>query len=188
MTCSIPKKALLAAGVLGLCVSSSADARNRSFGDVEASTYQSNGKLGLGVELGAPSGLNGKYFLTPSTALNFGLGWLADYYYRDGNGVHLYLDHLWHPKSLVETEAFKLPFFVGVGGRFWSFGHDGLDRSSAAGVRVPVGVVFDFNKIPLDAFVAFTFGIDMFFGDYASQFSRVGVELGATIGARYWFD
>jgi hypothetical protein len=186
------RNALLATVALALCVSSAAEARHRSFGSGGGSKYESNGKFGIGLELGAPTGFNGKYFLTPSTALNFGVGWLYDNYYRDGDGFHLYLDHLWHPVSLTENEAFKLPFYFGVGGRFWSFDHyrgnDLYDRSSAVGVRVPLGVSFDFNKIPLDAFVQLTFGLDLFVGDYADRYHRIGADFGASIGARYWFD
>jgi len=186
------RNALLATVVLALCVSGSAEARHRSFGNGGGRAYESNGKFGIGLELGAPTGFNGKYFLTPNTALNFGVGWLYDNYYRDGDGFHLYLDHLWHPVSLVENEAFKLPFYFGVGGRFWSFDHyrgrDLYDRSSAVGVRVPLGVAFDFNKIPLDAFVQLTFGLDVFVGDYADRYHSIGADFGASIGARYWFD
>lgn len=182
------RNALLATAVLALLLAHPADAERRSFGG-GGSNYQSNGHFGIGLELGAPSGFNGKYFLTPSTALNFGLGWLYDSYYRDGDGFHLYLDHLWHPVQFVENPTFKLPLFVGVGGRFWHFEdcyHDACgDSYSALGVRVPVGVTFDFNKIPLDAFAQITFVADLFFGDYRDRF---GPHFEGSIGARYWFD
>jgi hypothetical protein len=183
------RKALLASAVLVACLASTADARRRSFGN-GGSNYQSNGKFGLGIELGAPSGFNGKYFLSPSTALNFGLGWLWDSYYRDGRGFHLYLDHLWHPVSLTENATFKLPFFVGVGGRFWNFddcrGKDCTgNHYSAVGVRVPFGLAFDFNNVPLDVFVGITFVVDMFFNDYRDRF---GPHFEGSVGIRYWFD
>jgi hypothetical protein len=181
------RKALLASAALVLCLSSTADARRRSFGG-GGSSYQSNGKFGLGIELGAPSGFNGKFFLSSSTALNFGVGWLYDNYYRDGDGFHLYLDHLWHPVSLTENATFKLPFYVGVGGRFWSFDDrdDRFDdRFSAVGLRVPLGLAFDFNNVPLDIFVQLTFVVDVFFGDYRDRF---GPHFEGSVGVRYWFD
>lgn len=170
--------------VVGL-VASPAEARRRSWG---GSDFVSNGTFGLGLELGSPSGLNGKYFLTSNTALNFGVGWLYDNYWRDGDGVHLYLDHLWHPKSLVENPSFKLPFFVGVGGRFWSWDrfNDRInDRYGAIGVRVPFGIAFDFNNVPLDIFIALTLGVDIFYGGYAD---RLGPSFGGSVGVRFWFD
>lgn len=182
------RKPLLAAvALIAIALAGTAEARRRSFGG-GGSSYQSNGKFGLGVELGAPSGLNGKLFLSPSTALNFGVGWLYDNYYRDGEGIHLYLDHLWHPVSLTENPTFKLPFYVGVGGAFWSFDdrRDRIDnRYSALGLRVPFGLAFDFNNVPLDVFVQLTLVVDVFFGDYRDRF---GPGFLGSVGIRYWFD
>ncbi|MBL9017194.1 MAG: DUF3996 domain-containing protein [Myxococcales bacterium] len=182
------RKPLLAAVTLVVLVfAGTADARRRSFG-AGRSNYTSNGKFGLGIELGAPSGLNGKLFLSPSTALNFGVGWLYDNYYRDADGLHLYLDHLWHPVSLTENPTFKLPFFVGVGGAFWSYDDrrvDGRDRDSALGLRVPLGLAFDFNNVPLDIFVQLTFVVDLFFNDRRDRF---GAGFEGSVGVRFWFD
>ena len=182
------RKALLATAALLLCLANPADARRRSFGG-GGSNYQSNGKFGLGIELGAPSGLNGKYFLSPSTALNFGVGWLYDRYYRDGDGFHLYLDHLWHPVSLTENATFKLPFYIGVGGRFWNFRdcyRDACgDRFSALGVRVPFGLAFDFNNVPLDIFIQLAFVLDFYTGDY---YRDIYGDVNGSVGVRYWFN
>jgi hypothetical protein len=168
--------------------------RKRSFGGGGRSSYESNGKFGLGIELGGPSGLNGKYFLSGNTALNFGVGYDDEryygYYYRR-RGLHLYLDHLWHPVQLTETEPFKLPFYIGVGARLWSFDSDrnGDFGGTAIGVRVPLGLSFDFNNIPLDIFVQLTFVVDFLVGDYYDRYGdRATIHLEGSIGARYWFD
>jgi hypothetical protein len=169
-----------------MCLVSPAHARRRTFGG--GSNYVSNGHFGAGLELGGPSGLNAKLFLTPSTALDFGLGWFYDNYYRDGSGLHLYVDHLWHPSSLTDQPAFKLPWYIGVGANFWSFDDrddKNNDRYGAIGVRVPIGIAFDFNDIPLDAFVELTPTFDIFYGGYRDH---AGLLLEASIGARFWFD
>lgn len=177
---------LLVTSAVCVCLAATpAEARRRSWG---GSDYVSNGKFGIGLELGAPSGFNGKYFYSPSNALNFGIGWLYDNYWRDGDGVHLYLDHLWHPKSLVENPTFKLPFFVGVGLRLWSFDYiDGRndDRYGAVGIRVPFGLAFDFNNVPLDIYVQLTFVADFFYGGYRDRF---GPHFEGNLGVRFWFD
>ena len=165
----------------------SAEAGRRSFGG-SGSNYQSNGKFGLGLELGAPTGLNAKLFLAPSRALNFGVGWLYDNYYRNGDGINLYIDHLWHPVSLSDNPTFKLPFFIGVGGTFWSFNDNSNrlnNRYSALGVRVPFGLAFDFNNVPLDIYIQLTFVVDVFLGNYADRF---GPGFQGNVGIRYWFD
>lgn len=177
----------LAASAVLLCLAASpAEARRgRSF---SGSDYVSNGHFGAGIELGAPSGFNGKLFLTPSNALNFGIGWLYDRYYRDGDGFHLYIDHLWHPVTLTQNPSFKLPLFVGVGGRLWSFDdYDDRrdDRFGAIGIRVPVGITFDLNNVPLDIWFHLTFVADFFYGGYRDRF---GPHFEGCVGIRYWFD
>lgn len=169
-----------------------ADARRkRSFNGGGRSDYQANGKFGLGLELGGPSGLNGKYFLSDSTALNFGIGYINDDYYGyryRRRGVHLYLDHLWHPVQLTENGTFKLPFYVGVGLRLWDWEDDDDFEGTVVGARCPLGLAFDFNNIPLDLFLQFTFVADLFVDDYDRRYDRFGIHLEFSLGARFWFD
>ena len=162
--------------------------RKRSFGGGR-SNYTSNGKFGLGLELGGPTGLNGKYFLSANTALNFGIGYDHERYYGyryRRRGLHLYIDHLWHPVMLTETEPFKLPFYVGIGVRVWDFDDRDEVDGTAIGARVPLGLAFDFNNIPLDIFIQLTFVVDFFLDDYRDD--SFGVHLEGSFGARFWFD
>jgi hypothetical protein len=186
----VSKLALLSV-VFALAAAPAADARPRPAGGSSMKSFQANKTFGLGLELGAPFGLTGKYFLSDSNALQFGVGAIYDYYYA-GDGVHLYLDYLWHPVSLVSAAAFELPFFIGVGGRFWDFdycrarvcGYGG----SALGVRVPFGVSFDFNNVPIDIFIQLVPTLDFYRGDYYDYYDRrthFGID--ASVGFRYWF-
>src|SRR5690606_33708940 len=135
-------------------VAADVDARPRPGGRIRGKQFTANKTFGLGLELGAPSGLTGKYFLSDSNALQFGLGGYRGYY-RDYYGYHLYLDYLWHPVSLASVSAFELPLFIGVGGKFWDFEDRRgrvYDDAIGFGIRVPVGIAFDFNNVPLDVF------------------------------------
>jgi hypothetical protein len=157
-----------------------ADARrNRRMGGTR---YVSNGTFGLGLELGGPTGLNGKYFLSESGALNFGIG--ADGYYRDRDGLHLYLDYLWHPISLANPPEFQLPFYIGIGGRLWDFDDGPNNDAVAFGLRIPLGIAFDFNNVPLDIFVQLTPTLD-FYRDYVND---TGFWFDFSVGIRYWFN
>ena len=163
-----------------------AQRRRRSLG---GQRYSANGVFGLGLELGAPTGLNGKYFLQSDRALNFGIGVIYDrYYYDRRDGLHLYLDYLFHPFSLTNNPTFQLPLYVGIGGRVWDFddyrGRDRYDDGYALGARVPLGLAFDFNNVPLDIFVQLTFVVDFFF----AYEDRAGIHLEGSFGIRYWFD
>jgi Protein of unknown function (DUF3996) len=170
--------------VLG--VSGRADAyRRRHFGGT--SDYSSNGIFGLGLELVEPTGLTGKLFLSPSQAIDFGVGDLYHNYYVPGGGVHLYVDYLWHPFLITEVPAFKLPFYIGVGGRAWIGDYDCGPNNCGAdffGVRVPIGVTFDFNEVPLDVFIQLVPTID-FFHDYGPH--DVFFDIDFSVGIRYWF-
>ena len=168
------------------------DDRSRHRGDRGAARgFQANKTFGLGLELGEPTGLNGKYFLSGSTALDFGVGWIYRHYYY-GDGLHLYGDVLWHPTSLVSTAAFELPLYIGVGLRYWDF--DYCDRGvcgyggSTLGIRVPVGISFDFNNVPLDIFLQLVPVLDFVSGDYYDRYRErhhLGIDLSA--GIRFWF-
>ena len=160
-----------------------ADARPRPGG--HARRFEANKTFGLGLELGAPFGLTGKYFYASDKAFDFGIGDI-DYYYGDRYGLHIYADHLWHPMSLATTEPFELPFYIGVGLRLWDFNENGPapDPGYALGVRVPIGIAFDFNDVPLDVFVQLTPVLDFAF-NYRDR-AVFGVD--GSVGIRYWFN
>src|SRR5262245_52091078 len=162
----------------------------RERGGGGGSGFTSDKTFGLALELGEPTGLNGKYFLSDTGALDFGVGWIYRHYYY-GDGMHIYTDYLWHPVSLASTQSFELPFYIGVGARFWDFSY--CDRNfcydgNALGIRVPVGISFDFNNAPLDIFIQLVPVLDFLGGDYYMQYrdrEHFGIDLSA--GIRYWF-
>lgn len=149
-------------------------------------SFEANKTFGLGLEAGAPFGVNGKWFFSPDHALDFGVGDI--YNYVDRAGLHIYGDFLFHPVSLASTPAFELPLYVGIGGRIWDFRDTGpavADNAFAFGIRVPVGVSFDFNNLPLDAFAQFVPVLDFFSGYQAHS---VYLDLDISVGVRYWFN
>ncbi|HEY0189693.1 MAG TPA: hypothetical protein VGC42_01130, partial [Kofleriaceae bacterium] len=95
-----------------------ADARPRPAGRLHGRRFDANKTFGLGLELGDPTGLTGKYFVQSDQAIQFGLGGVLLF---DHTGVNLYGDYLWHPVSLASAEDFELPFYIGIGARFWTF-------------------------------------------------------------------
>ena len=181
---------LVALSVLFAVASAPAvDARPRPAGHTSLSRFEANKTFGLGLELGFPDGITGKYFLNSSNALDFGLGWAYRGYYGD-DGLNLYADYLWHPFVLATADAFELPFYVGVGGHFWRF--DYCDRAGctynygeAFGVRVPIGIAFDFNNVPLDIFLQVVPTLD-FFTHYAPHDVYLGFW--GSVGIRFWFN
>lgn len=181
------RKILLATfGLALVALTSTAEARPRPNGHLGGRSFEANKTFGLGLELGAPTGLNAKYFLAADRALDFGVGDI--YNYASRYGLHIYADYLWHPVSLASTESFELPFYVGVGGRIWDFEDRGPaihDDAFAIGLRVPVGLSLDFNNVPLDIFLQLVPTLD-FFSGYAAH--DIYIDLDVSVGIRYWFN
>ncbi len=153
----------------------SADARPRP----RSKKFTANKTFGLGFMFGAPTGLSGKYFLGKDTALDFGVGWNS---WNRSRGLHIHADFLWHPAALITARPFHMPIYFGLGGRFWDFDGDRYDDDIAFGLRVPGGIAFDFNNVPLDIFLELAVVLD-FYRYYG------GAHLGfnGALGIRYYF-
>jgi hypothetical protein len=175
--------------VLVLGIGTRIDARPRPADAV--SSFEANKTFGLGLELGEPSALNGKYFYSANRAIDFGLGDIYDYGgYR---GLYLYADHEWHPVSLTHQAAFELPLYIGVGASLWSWEDYRLGpvgpvyNGNALGVRAPIGIMFDFNNTPLDIFIQVVPTLALF-ADAPNGYDRnTYFTIHASVGLRYWF-
>jgi len=180
------RKILLATFAIAWLATAAEAQRPSPRGRFSGRRFEKNKTFGLGLELGEPTGITGKYFLSPDHALDFGVGDI--YNYSNRYGLHLYADYLFHPVSLAGTEDFELPFYVGLGGRFWDF----EDRSTqpfnsafAFGFRVPVGLALDFNNLPLDVFFQIVPVLD-FYSGYRPH--SVYLDFDVSLGVRYWFN
>jgi hypothetical protein len=142
-------------------------------------------RFGLGLILGQPTGISVKYYFTPKHALTggVGVGWWA------GQNFHVHVDYGYH-FSLARTADFDLALWVGGGVKFFiyyynyhpywdphwqdhDYGRFGL------GLRVPVGLGFHLNRVPLDIFLEIAPGIA--FLPWIDGFADGGV------GVRYYF-
>lgn len=145
-----------------------------------ASKFSANKQFGIGLMVGAPTGLTGKYFFSRDTALDFGLGGIRGWSNRDG--YHLHLDILWHPAVLINARPFVMPFYVGVGGRIFDYDDDNDIDDLALGLRVPFGIAFDFNNVPLDIFLEAVFVFDVVGRGSGRDY------LNGAVGIRYYFQ
>ena len=179
MTFARPLGVALAAVLVLTAATESADARPRAR---RAKRFEANKGFGLGLMLGAPSGLSGKYFYASDKAFDFGLG--AIRYYRRRDGLQLHVDHLWHPVTLVSNADFELPLYFGLGFRLFDFNDDNDADGTAIGLRVPIGIAFDLNRTPLDIFFELAFVADLFV-DYDDRYDA---DLNGAIGFRFYFN
>jgi hypothetical protein len=112
-------------------------------------------KIGLGFVLGDPTGLSGKYWVGPTNAFDFALGFtnygagVGASCFTDNNGVQhcqgyfdtsINVDYLW--QSNIVRGGAQLDWYIGGGGRVVIFGGRGFNL----GARMPVGVALMFNN------------------------------------------
>lgn len=166
----------VAIAVFTLTAATAADARPRPH---SGGQFEANKTFGLGVMIGAPTAISGKYFLSRDTALDFGIG---TYYQYRGDGLHIHGDFLWHPVVIAKADAFWLPLYFGIGARFF----DHRNNHVHIGPRVPVGISFDFQNVPLDVFLELAFAFDVIIIDRPNNDFRA--DVGLALGIRYWFD
>lgn len=153
--------------------------------------------FGLGLMLGSPSGLGAKYYLGGTTAVQGGLGVVRG---LGNEGLHMHAEFVWHPVVLHRSPSFTLPFYFGVGARllqhdsYYKRCYDGRyyacnDDDTHLGVRAPVGLLMDFNKIPLDVFLELALVVDVIHlqNDGADHHDNGFGGINAAIGARYYF-
>jgi hypothetical protein len=167
---------ILVAALAGLCLAAPvAEARPRP----QASSFSANKTFGLGIMIGAPTAFSGKYYVGSDTAMDFGVGVIRGF---GRDGLHLHADFLWHPATLVTADPFVLPFYLGIGARVADFeDYDDDDGDLNLGVRAPLGLMLDFNNVPLDVFFELALVID-FIG-----YEGVDADFNGALGVRYYF-
>lgn len=129
------------------------------------------GHIGLGLMVGEPSGLNVKYWLNNTLALDAAAGGS----FRDDANFYVHGDLLVHKFDLIPVPQGQMPVYIG-GGVFARFRDK---RDNQVGIRVPVGVSYMFEQVPVDIFMEVAPGMDL------APSARADFTGGA--GVRFWF-
>ncbi len=124
--------------------------------------------VGLGVSLGQPMGVNAKYWLSSSLAVDGFMG-----YHFTGN-FDTHLDYLWHSFSSFNVSSGRLPFYAGLGGRVL------LGNDSQLGVRFPFGVTYLFPNDPIETFAELAPVVKLIKG--------VGADIDGLVGVRVYIN
>lgn len=107
-----------------------------------AGVVNAQGKFGLGLIVGEPTGISGKMKISSENAFDGAVGWSFNKY----GAIHVHADYLYNMVKLGQD----LPLYVGVGGRIkLSSGTD----ESRLGARVPIGIVYEPSSKPFDLFI-----------------------------------
>jgi len=155
------------------------------------------GTLGLGVVLGAPIGFDAKYWLSEKSAIDGAIGWRFEtpnsHFCGDDDNenphfdmdndedededchsrtrLDIHSDYLWHFDPVAVPRG-RLPFNIGLGLRI-------LTPDTEAGIRIPLGVSYLPESLPIDIFVDLAPIIT--FAPYG------GADFDGGIGVRYYF-
>ncbi len=129
------------------------------------------GSFGLGIIIGEPTGLDMKWFLNDVNAIEGALAWS----FSGDTDVHIQVDYLYHFYDWIEVKKGLLPVFIGIGGRV-AFREDQDDK---LGVRIPVGLSYEFDGGVVDVFGELVPVLDLV--------PDTDFEFEGAIGARFWF-
>lgn len=136
--------------------------------------------FGLGLMGGNPSGLSAKVWTSPRVALDAGLGYSLWY----GRALHLHGDVLWHTNSLLQSSADGyLPLYIGVGARVVMADDRNNYPDMRIGLRVPFGLEYVFNSVPIGLFVEVVPTFDLVGYPENGFFGQQG-----SAGFRYYFS
>lgn len=153
--------------------------------------------FGLGIMLGSPTGLTGKLYLGGKPfALDMGIG-VVHSFQENFEGLHLFVDVVWHPVMLTRQPSFNMPLYLGVGGRllrhdFGTYVVNGVpynDSDTHLGVRAPLGILMDFKNVQVDVFLELALVVDLIYLESYGPYRHYhdAVDLNAAIGVRYYF-
>ncbi len=127
------------------------------------------GTFGLGIVVGEPTGISGKLWISERSAFDAGAAWS----FSDEAALTLQVDYLLHNFDLIDVETGQLPVYFGVGGRVK------FESESRAGVRIPFGLAYIFDGMPLDAFFEIAPILDLV--------PDTEFNVNAAIGIRFFF-
>jgi len=132
---------------------------------------QDNG-LGIGVMIGEPTGLSGKYWLNDTNALDFGLAYS---FVRKHSAVSMHVDYVYHNFDVIQSK-YRIPIYYGFGARIRLVNDD----DNSLGARGVIGVAWLSDRVPFDVFLEIA--------PVFNLFPSTSLNLDAAIGARLYLN
>ena len=144
---------------------------NSSFAQKPIKSFAQKYKFGIGVIAGEPTGITAKYNLDANLSVDSGLGWATS----GDNEFHIYGTCIYHMYGLIKVPKGNLPLYFGGGFRFFKQAH----KDNEFGIRIPVGVEYQFENLPIGAFVELAPVVNLT--------PDTDLDLEGGIGIRYFF-
>lgn len=139
------------------------------------SSYAESYDVGLGLIIGAPTGLSGEVLLNGNRSLDFAAAWNTWHY----TGIHVHADYLFNQPAYGRIEDVPFYWYYGLGGRAILIDRGDHKDKMAIGPRVPLGT-----------YIQSTDHRFKFFGEVSAVLDIIpstDIDLNAAIGARFYF-
>lgn len=141
--------------------------------------FAESGPFGLGLVIGEPTGISASYRLGKAAMLQGTAAWDL----TAPGGITFASDYLFLFDKALKIEKTAIPLYIGFGAKLAILMGDGRSGGDDAPVviaaRVPLGVRWLFDELPLEAFLELTPGIRLF--------PETAFDSGGGIGLRWYF-
>ncbi|MDD5773601.1 MAG: DUF3996 domain-containing protein [bacterium] len=160
-------KILIAATFVAILLCGTASAQNAG---------SQNKKFGLGIIIGEPTGVSGKFWTGPRTAIDGAIAWSTGTH----SDIDLHFDYLMHDFSVLNTNERNIILYYGIGTRFKFINtSNNNNNDTKVGIRIPLGITYLFPTAPFDIFAEIVPLLDLV--------PNSDFELDAGLGIRYYF-
>jgi hypothetical protein len=143
-----------------------------------APAHAQKGSLGIGLIAGDPTGLTLKFPLAGNTAIDLAVGANAIDNNDDGQ---LHADWLIAPAVLARGNGVTIPLYLGLGGLI-EFDNRGRNDDIDLGLRAPVGLAFELQRMPLEFFVEL--GLELLIIDEGNNDDVLDID--GALGVRFY--
>lgn len=134
------------------------------------SAYSKN-KYGLGVMIGAPTGISAKVLRSKKKPIDLGISF--------GNEYEVFITYLFPQKKRLAIEGTKLRWYWGLGGKLQNVSKNNKNDKLYFGPRASAGINHYFKKYYLEAFTESAVNVLII------PSSNVDIDIAA--GVRYYF-
>lgn len=138
--------------------------------------HQAHAENALGIVLGDPTGLSGRFGLDGDHSIEGALAITSEHYH----GLHLHGTYLWDKPRTFHLQGGE-PFYMyyGLGARLISIDRGEHDGDIALAARAPLGLLFKIRNPDLEFFVELAGALNVT--------PNVNADLDAAIGCRIRF-
>lgn len=129
----------------------------------------------LGVVIGDPTGISGRFRLDDAHSLE---GALA-YSFGHHEGTEIHGTYLWDKARSFKTTEGPIYLYYGLGARLIFINHGDHDGDVAVGARAPIGVLYNFNNPNIEVFGEVALALDV------APSTEVDLDIGIGLRVRF---